>query len=121
MNGADFERAIQAALSGAVTSDQGEVGKKEPLAITGDYEGLRCLTNDPVGGRGIEHPARSSEETPVAGQSGAESGARRTLTASSGANLPPDLARVVAAWDDLPDALKAAILSIVASTQGDGR
>ncbi len=28
-------------------------------------------------------------------------------------DLPPDLARVAAAWGDLPDAIKAAILALV--------
>jgi hypothetical protein len=32
--------------------------------------------------------------------------------------LPPDLARVVAAWDRLPDAIKAGILAMVQAAGG---
>ena len=35
------------------------------------------------------------------------------------AELPPDLARVVAAWADLPDAIKAGVLALVHAAAGD--
>jgi hypothetical protein len=38
--------------------------------------------------------------------------------AVSGPDFPPDLARVVAAWDLLPAAIKAGILALVQATQG---
>jgi hypothetical protein len=34
------------------------------------------------------------------------------------ADLPPDLARVVDAWDELPDAIKAAIIALVETAMG---
>jgi len=37
-----------------------------------------------------------------------------------GPALPADLARVVAAWGDLPEAIKAAILAIIASSASVG-
>ncbi|RIK76945.1 MAG: hypothetical protein DCC67_13265 [Planctomycetota bacterium] len=40
------------------------------------------------------------------------------------AQLPPDMARVVAAWDGLPEAIRTAILALVDAahkTQGSGR
>jgi hypothetical protein len=36
--------------------------------------------------------------------------------ATSSPNLPPDLARVVAAWPRLPDAIKAGVLAMVQAT-----
>jgi hypothetical protein len=33
----------------------------------------------------------------------------------------PDLAAVVAAWPELPDAIKAAVLTLVRTTRGGGR
>jgi hypothetical protein len=38
--------------------------------------------------------------------------------AVSGPDFPPDLARVVAAWDILPAAIKAGILALIQATQG---
>jgi len=43
---------------------------------------------------------------------------------ASNAQLPPELAYVVAAWDDLPEAIRTAILALVdaaCKTQGGGR
>ena len=37
----------------------------------------------------------------------------------SAANLPPDLIRVVAAWDQLPHAIRIAILALVQAAGGD--
>ena len=37
-------------------------------------------------------------------------------TALSSPDLPPDLARVVAAWPRLPDAIKAGVLAMVPAT-----
>jgi hypothetical protein len=42
----------------------------------------------------------------------------------SNAPLPPELARVVAVWDELPEAIRTAILALVDAahkTQGGGR
>ena len=36
----------------------------------------------------------------------------------SGPALPPDLASVVAAWDRLPDAIKAGVLALVHAASG---
>jgi len=44
--------------------------------------------------------------------------------AVSPAQLPPELARVVAAWDELPEAIRTGILALVdaaCKTQGGGR
>jgi hypothetical protein len=38
--------------------------------------------------------------------------------AVSGLQLPPDLARVVTAWDRLPQAIKAGILALVQAAGG---
>jgi hypothetical protein len=35
--------------------------------------------------------------------------------------LPPDLARVMAAWPTLPDAIKAAVLALIGTVEGDKR
>lgn len=64
---------------------------------------------------GLEHTAKSSELTEVAGQGGAESGA---LGAQSGhfgpALVDPALATVIAAWPGLSAEQRAAVLGIVA-------
>jgi hypothetical protein len=36
----------------------------------------------------------------------------------AGSNLPPDLADVVAAWPDLPEHIKAAVLALLRTTKG---
>jgi hypothetical protein len=41
--------------------------------------------------------------------------------AVSGPDFPPDLARVVAAWPDLPAAIKAGVLALVDARAGDQR
>jgi hypothetical protein len=38
--------------------------------------------------------------------------------AVSGPQIPPDLARVVAAWDRLPEAIKAGVLALVQAAGG---
>jgi hypothetical protein len=38
--------------------------------------------------------------------------------AVSGPQFPPDLARVVAAWDRLPEAIKAGVLALVQAVGG---
>ena len=38
--------------------------------------------------------------------------------AISGLDFPPDLARVVAAWDRLPEAIKAGVLALVQAAGG---
>jgi hypothetical protein len=40
--------------------------------------------------------------------------------AISGPDFPSDLARVVAIWDRLPDAIKNAILALAAAAQDEG-
>ncbi len=42
----------------------------------------------------------------------------RPQGADSGTDLPPDLARVVDAWDRLPEAIKAGILALVQAAGG---
>jgi hypothetical protein len=43
----------------------------------------------------------------------------RPQSADSGTHFPPDLARVVAAWDRLPEAIKAGILALVQAGGSD--
>jgi hypothetical protein len=49
-------------------------------------------------------------------QSGAECGA----LGAQNAHLDPDLAAVVEAWPNLPEAIKAGILAMVMATRRDG-
>ena len=42
----------------------------------------------------------------------------RLQDADFGPNFPPDLARVVAAWDCLPEVIKAGILALVEAAGG---
>lgn len=48
----------------------------------------------------------------------ADSGEARNTGATPGPKSDPDLARLVAAWPDLPPAVRAGILAMVASTKG---
>lgn len=40
--------------------------------------------------------------------------------AVSSSQLPPELARVIAAWDRLPNAIKAGVLALVKAAGGSG-
>ena len=43
----------------------------------------------------------------------------RPQGADTGTNFPPDLARVVDAWDRLPEAIKAGILALIQAGGSD--
>jgi hypothetical protein len=59
-----------------------------------------------MGGTGLENTADSSGKTPISETGGAESGA-------VSAELPPDLAKIVAAWPNLPEPIRRAMLALV--------
>lgn len=69
-----------------------------------------------MGATGIELPRFPAGVTPVSDSGGSKSG--NTGAPSSGSPGPaapadPDLAAVVAAWPDLPPALRAGVLALV--------
>lgn len=59
-----------------------------------------------MGGTGIEEAAESSGKTLILGFGNAESDAVWTV-------LPPEVARVVAAWPNLPEPIRRAMLALV--------
>jgi hypothetical protein len=69
--------------------------------------------------REVEHPTNLSGKSPVSQTGGAESGAVDApgagLTASGATATDPALARLVEAWPGLPEHIRAAILSLVAT------
>ena len=69
-----------------------------------------------MGDDGIEHPIETSGNSPIPHQSGAESGAVRAGDAWADRRF----AKIADAWPSLPDALKAAILAIIASSASVG-
>ena len=66
-----------------------------------------------IGQAGLEPSLVSQENQCLRNQSGAQSGARNEHTESS----DPDLASVIAAWPDLPRAIKAGILAMVSAAK----
>jgi hypothetical protein len=71
------------------------------------------LQNWGIGQAGLEPSHDSHGNQHTTNQSGAKSGARIEHTESS----DPDLASVVAAWPDLPRAIKAGILAMVSTAK----
>jgi hypothetical protein len=64
----------------------------------------------PKGGAELRDPQAAEVPTVVPSASGAVSGSQ----------LPPDLARVAAAWDDLPEVIKAGVRALVQAATGSG-
>ena len=62
------------------------------------------VRNDPIG---VEHPSKQPGNLQIRPTGGAESGALAALT------LDPELARLVAAWPALSDAIRRAVLALV--------
>ncbi len=58
---------------------------------------------------GVEHPSKMPGNHQIRPTGGAESGALAALT------LDPELARIVAAWPDLSDPIRRAVLALVGS------
>ncbi len=56
---------------------------------------------------GVEHPSKQLGNHQIRPTGGAESGAPAAPT------LDPELARIVAAWPDLPDPIRRAVLALV--------
>jgi hypothetical protein len=63
---------------------------------------------------GIEPPANSPENTTLSPEGGAKSGSAAVEIRP----IDPDLARVVTAWPELPEAIRRAVLALVNSTAG---
>ncbi|RIK78426.1 MAG: hypothetical protein DCC68_15530 [Planctomycetota bacterium] len=108
-----------AALGSMVTQAVGErVKNPENLQVCAST--CRSVRESKMTPTGLEHTAKSSEMTGVAGQGGAESGA---LGAQSGhfhpALVDADLASVIAAWPGLSADDRAAVLGIVRRAAGD--
>jgi hypothetical protein len=55
-----------------------------------------------MGGTGLENPPDSSGKTPISKTTDAESDA-----------LPPELAKIIAAWPSLPGAIRRAMLVLI--------
>ena len=62
--------------------------------------------------RGAEHPAQTPRKKAISDQGGAESGAP---DAPDAPNRPddPDLSRLINAWPNLPEAIRAGIVAMV--------
>ena len=57
---------------------------------------------------------------PASRQKPSPSDTFRLLTATASATAPPGLAEVVAAWPDLPEAIRAGILAMIRSASAKG-
>ncbi len=97
-----------------------------PRSIATDCKALttRCETpeNKGLGPAGFEHPQETRGKRTSKGRGGAESGALSGDSAPNAtpANSPidPDLASVIAAWGDLPAAVRAGIVALVGAARG---
>ena len=70
---------------------------------------------EPVEDRGLEHIANSPGNNDIQPPSAAKSGARGAREGAS----EPDLQALSAAWPELPDAIKSAILALVRAGGAD--
>jgi hypothetical protein len=66
------------------------------------------------GGAGREQTALALSKTQIAAQSGTESGTPN----GEKAPLDPDLAKIIAAWPELPSPVRSAVLAIVRNAIG---
>jgi hypothetical protein len=66
-----------------------------------------------MGYTGPEHPPKSSGNTGVVKQLGADSGAGDAPDGAAGVVVDPGLSVIIAAWPALPVALKAGIVAMV--------
>lgn len=84
---------------------------------------IRFACERAMGRVGLEHPRLTPPKTPILQTPRAESGALDSRKSSP----DPDLARVVEAWPELPEHIRAAIKALVDSVkelhraEGDGR
>lgn len=68
-----------------------------------------------MGDEGSEQPAQNTGETQKTGEGDAESGAQPTESAT----VDPDLLWLIAAWDDLPAAVRRGIAAMVEASKQD--
>jgi len=66
-----------------------------------------------MGRGGLEHPRSFPWETDISAEGGAELGA----LAGHPSDLDPDLAALIDAWPDLPEAVRAGISAMVGAAQ----
>lgn len=103
--------------SAAVTDTQGHVEKKEPLASTREYEGLRYLLPLQVSPAGLEQNADSSRNVPNPSESLAESYAKSKESTPA----LEELMTVLTEWQRLPVSVRSAIMDMVQRGGREGR
>jgi hypothetical protein len=94
-----------------------DVSAHRDIPLSDWLAAMRCyakpgLDGDPgvrSGGGGIRTPRETPEKTALSPEGGAKSGALPTEPNIS----DPDLARIIVAWPDLPDHIRAAVLALV--------
>ena len=78
-----------------------------------------------MGRAGLEHPPLKQSKTAISTGGGAESGApdapNTPQTTQDTSELPPDLAKIAAAWPDLPEHIKAAIKALVQTHNAENK
>ena len=92
-------------------------GGNDCNGVSRNYWSIKDLT----GGGGNRTPVPTSKpptNRPLPETGGAESGARSDGKPAGKPELPPELARLVKAWPELPPALRAGILAMVAAARG---
>ena len=97
----------QASASGSTEPHKTPEPAATTRVTTGSSGIVPVIKTGPVGSTGFEAPSFFSEETADSGTCSADCSA-----------LPPDLARLVAAWDQLPPAVQAGILAMVKASGG---
>jgi len=95
----------ESALCGAIQTDAAHCENSEPHLVT--PTGLEPKHVTTCGGKDLQNPSP---------EGGAESGAVSPISGP----IDPDLQRVIDAWPNLPEAVKAGILAMVKAS-GKGR
>lgn len=74
-----------------------------------------------MGDTGLEPSPETSGKDGAKRQRGAECGALSPDSADASGTADPDLARLAAAWADLPPAIRAGIMAMVDASKGGAR
>jgi integrase len=116
--------ATQVRPRASTASDPKTQNPQNPSGLVGVGVPCDAVENQPMVATGLEHPANPAGNTPVSDSGGSKSG---NIRAGFGPPTPPapipakptdpELASVIAAWPDLPPAIRAGVLALVKAAE----